>query len=37
MLIDAPGVEELEKAGDNSMVLTDDNAGEVMKLLQNLE
>lgn len=37
MLIDAPGVEEEDTTGKKTeIVLTDDNADEVMKLINNL-
>lgn len=36
MLIDAPGVEEKAKEKNVEMALTDDNAAEVMELLNSL-
>lgn len=39
MLIDAPGVEEMEskdKGDDTAIALTDDNADEVMNLINQL-
>ena len=35
MLIDAPGIEEKDKKAPVELALTDDNAGEVMELLNS--